>query len=188
MQHRITEPDFELLARLIGRDAAEEHYGGSLTALFEGPFNDRALVPLQVARELVTRWLREELRSRPVFDRPMYLKEFLILFFAGQGHESFVVLYLDMQHRLIEVEELFRGTLGQTAVYPREVVKRALHWNAGGVVLSHNHPSGLAEPSRADEFLTQSLKSALQLIDVRVLDHIVVGGNQATSFAERGLL
>jgi DNA repair protein RadC len=93
-----------------------------------------------------------------------------------------------MQHRLIDVEELFRGTLGQTAVYPREVVKRALHWNAGGVVLSHNHPSGLAEPSRADEFLTQSLKSALQLIDVRVLDHIVVGGNQATSFAERGLL
>jgi len=97
-------------------------------------------------------------------------------------------MFLDGQHRLLGIEDMFRGSLTQTSVYPREVVKRALALNAGAVVLAHNHPSGLAEPSRADEFLTQTLKSALQLVDVRVLDHLVIGHGQVVSFAERGLL
>jgi DNA repair protein RadC len=99
-----------------------------------------------------------------------------------------MVLYLDAQNRVLADEELFRGTLTQTSVYPREVVRRALQLNSAAVILAHNHPSGAAEPSRADEFLTQSLKSALQLVDVRVLDHLVVGRGQVVSFAERGLL
>jgi DNA repair protein RadC len=98
------------------------------------------------------------------------------------------VLFLDHQHRLLELEEMFRGTLTQTSVYPREVVRRAMALNAAAVILAHNHPSGLAEPSRADEYLTQSLKSALGLVDVRVLDHLVVGRGQVVSMAERGLL
>jgi len=97
-------------------------------------------------------------------------------------------MFLDAQNRLIKLEEMFRGTLTQTSVYPREVVKRALDLHAGAVILAHNHPSGAAEPSRADEYLTQTLKSALQLVDVRVLDHLVVGRSEVVSFAERGLL
>ncbi len=99
-----------------------------------------------------------------------------------------MVLFLDGQHRLLQMEEMFHGTLSQTSVYPREVVRRALELKAGAVVLAHNHPSGVAEPSRADEYLTQTLKSALQLVDVRVLDHLVVGQGVVVSFAERGLL
>jgi DNA repair protein RadC len=106
----------------------------------------------------------------------------------ARPHEVFVVVFLDAQHRVVASEELFRGTLTQTSVYPREVVKRALHHNAAAVILAHNHPSGVAEPSRADEALTAALKQALGLVDVRVLDHFVVAGDGALSFAERGLL
>lgn len=115
-------------------------------------------------------------------------KDLVRLHLARLRYECFTVLFFDSQHRLIEVERMFRGTLGQTSVYPREVVAAALRHGAAAVILAHNHPSGLAEPSRADEFLTQSLKTALGLVDVRVLDHMVVGGRQVTSFAERGLL
>ena len=99
-----------------------------------------------------------------------------------------MALFLDAQNRVITIEELFRGTLTQTSVYPREVVKRALHHNAGGVILAHNHPSGVAEPSHADETLTQALRQALALVDIRVLDHFIVAGSGVLSFAERGLL
>ena len=116
------------------------------------------------------------------------MKDYLGLQIAHREHEVFAVLFLDAQNRLLRFEELFRGTLTQTSVYPREVVKRALTCHAAAVVLAHNHPSGAAEPSRADEFLTQTLKRALQLVDVRVLDHIVVGRGEVVSFAERGLL
>jgi DNA repair protein RadC len=126
--------------------------------------------------------------QRPLFDSTTRVKEYLRLQIGGREHEVFVVLFLDAQNRLIRLEELFRGTLTQTSVYPREVVKRALELNAAAVVLAHNHPSGAAEPSRADEFLTQTLKSALGLIDVRVLDHLVVTRSEVVSFAERGLL
>jgi DNA repair protein RadC len=138
--------------------------------------------------ELARRSLAQELMQRPLFDSTTRVKEYLRLQIGGREHEVFVVLFLDAQNRLIRLEELFRGTLTQTSVYPREVVKRALELNAAAVVLAHNHPSGAAEPSRADEFLTQTLKSALGLIDVRVLDHLVVTRSEAVSFAERGLL
>ena len=179
-----------LLARLIGRHATNKYYHGALRALFEtGEETTLAEVaPLMVARELVSRWLGEELAGRDALSSPAIIKEYLALHFAGQGHESFVVLFLDAQNRLITREELFRGTLTQTAVYPREVVKRALLWNAAALVCAHNHPSGIAEPSKADELLTQALKQTLSLVDVKVLDHFVVAGSQATSFAERGLL
>jgi DNA repair protein RadC len=116
------------------------------------------------------------------------VKEFLKLSIGMRDHEVFVVLFLDAQHALIAAEEMFRGTLSQTSVYPREVVKAALRRNAGSVILAHNHPSGVAEPSRADEHLTQTLKAALALVDVRVLDHIVVARQGTVSMAERGLL
>ena len=146
------------------------------------------LAELQAVLELARRALTAELAQRPVFDSPTTVREYLKLQLADLAHEVFAVLFLDAQHRLIAYEPLFRGTLTQTSVYPREVLKRALALNAAAVLLAHNHPSGVAEPSRADEFLTQSLKSALQLVDVRVLDHMVVGRTQVVSFAERGLL
>lgn len=123
-----------------------------------------------------------------VFDTPTAVKDYCRLQFAALEHEVFACLWLDHQHRLLQSETLFRGSLNQTSVYPREVVKSALRHNAGAVVLVHNHPSGSPEPSRADEFLTSTLKSALALVDVRVIDHMVVGASSVVSFAERGLL
>jgi DNA repair protein RadC len=116
------------------------------------------------------------------------VRDLLRLRLAGLPHEVFVCLQLDAQHRVIAFEELFRGTLTQTSVYPREVVKAALRANAAAVIFAHNHPSGVAEPSHADEILTRSLKSALALVDVQVLDHFIVAGTRIMSFAERGLL
>lgn len=127
-------------------------------------------------------------QKMPLMGSPKDISAFLMLKMATLEHETFSCSFLNAQHRLIAHEELFRGTLTQTSVYPREVVKVALKHNAAAVILSHNHPSGTTEPSRADEALTQSLKSALALIDVRVLDHIIVAGKATTSFAERGLL
>jgi DNA repair protein RadC len=138
--------------------------------------------------EMQRRALAQRLQDTPVFDSPQMVKDYLQLHLGSLPHEVFAVLFLDTQHRLLAMERMFTGTLGQTSVYPREVVKRALARNAAAVILGHNHPSGVAEPSRADEFLTQSLKSALALVDVRVLDHLVVAHGQVVSFAERGLL
>ena len=138
--------------------------------------------------EMARRSMAQQLSQSPVFDSPQAVRQYVQLHLGGLGHEVFAVLFLDSQHRLLVMEPMFRGTLTQTSVYPREVVKRALALNAAAVVLAHNHPSGAAEPSRADEFLTQSLKSALALVDVRVLDHLVVGHADVVSFAERGLL
>jgi DNA repair protein RadC len=116
------------------------------------------------------------------------VKQFLTVQLGALEHEVFCVAFLDAQHRLLAFREMFRGTLTQTAVYPREVAREALRLNAAAVVLSHNHPSGHVDPSRADEHLTQALKASLQLLDVRVLDHVVVAGDATVSFAERGLL
>ncbi len=138
--------------------------------------------------EIARRALAEGLQDRPVFDSPAPLKHYVQLQLGGRGHEVFAVLFLDAQNRLLKLEELFRGTLTQTSVYPREVVVRALAVNAASVILAHNHPSGAAEPSRADEHLTRALAAALKLVDVRVLDHLVVGRGEVVSFAERGLL
>jgi DNA repair protein RadC len=123
-----------------------------------------------------------------MFYAPTQAKQYVQQQLGGRSFEVFAVLFLDAQNRLLRLEEMFRGTLTQTSVYPREVVKRAHELQAAAVILAHNHPSGVAEPSRADEFLTQTLKSALQLVDVRVLDHLVVGQGAVVSFAEWGLL
>ncbi|MBK9444523.1 MAG: DNA repair protein RadC [Comamonadaceae bacterium] len=138
--------------------------------------------------ELARRAMRQRLVERTVFDTPEAVKNYLQLQLAARSHEVFAVLFLDVQNRLIALEEMFHGTLTQTSVYPREVVLRALHHQASAVVLSHNHPSGSVQPSRADEMLTQTLRTTLALIDVRVLDHIVVAPGEALSMAERGLL
>jgi DNA repair protein RadC len=143
---------------------------------------------LQAVIEMARRALREKLSSGNVLSSPTAVREFLRLKMQTLPHEVFVALFLDAQNRVIEVEELFRGTLTQTSVYPREVVKRALYHNAGAVILAHNHPSGVAEPSHADETLTQALKQALALVDIRVLDHFIVAGSAVLSFAERGLM
>ena len=138
--------------------------------------------------ELARRALAEQLRTQPVFETPGAVKDYVQLQLGQRPHEVFAVLFLDSQHRLIALEELFRGTLSQTSVYPREVALRALHHHAAAVVLTHNHPSGHVQPSRADEVLTQTLKTALGLLDVRVLDHVIVGPGQALSMAEQGAL
>ena len=143
---------------------------------------------LTAVLELARRAMAERLRERTVFDSPAAVSQYLQLHIASRPHEVFAALFLDAQHRLIAMEELFRGTLSQTSVYPREVVVRALHHHAAAVILAHNHPSGGVEPSRADEALTQTLKAALALVDVRVLDHIVVARGQTLSMAERGLV
>lgn len=132
--------------------------------------------------------LDARMRETPALASPSAVRDYLRLLLHDRGHEVFVCVFLDAQHRVLASVELFRGTLTQTSVYPREVVKEALAHNAAAVICAHNHPSGVAEPSRADELLTQTLKQALALIDTRVLDHFVVAGNQLVSFAERGLL
>jgi DNA repair protein RadC len=132
--------------------------------------------------------LDARMRNEPVLSAPTAVRDYLRLSLHDRGHEVFVCIFLDSQHRVISCEELFRGTLAQTSVYPREVVKAALAHNAAAVIFAHNHPSGVAEPSRADELLTQSLKQALALVDIRTLDHFVVAGSALVSFAERGLL
>ena len=138
--------------------------------------------------ELARRAMAQRLQERTVFDTPDAVKHYLQLHLSARKHEVFAVLFLDVQNRLLALEEMFQGTLTQTSVYPREVVLRALHHQASAVVLSHNHPSGTVQPSRADEMLTQTLKTTLALIDVRVLDHVIVAPGQALSMAERGLL
>lgn len=170
---------------------------GSLNALFAARPEEIAAVPglgaaklaqLKAVQELAMRALGERLAGVDVLSSPEAVKAFLQLRLQHLEHEVFMVLFLNAQHGLIAAEELFTGTLTQTSVYPREVVKRALFCNAAAVILAHNHPSGMTEPSRADEALTTALRQALALIDVRVLDHIIVGRGAALSFAERGLL
>jgi DNA repair protein RadC len=128
------------------------------------------------------------MQQRDVLSSPSAVRDYLRLKLGGLSREVFIVLFLDAQNRVMASEELFAGTLTQTSVYPREVVKRALHHNAAAAIFAHNHPSGIAEPSRADELLTKALKDALALIDVKALDHFIVAGNTLLSFAERGLM
>ncbi len=150
----------------------------------EKPANQRLLA----ARELIKRSLAEGIRNGNALTSPQAVRDYLRIALMGRGHEVFMVLFLDAQHRLIEAEEMFRGTLTQTSVYPREVVKRSLYFNAAAVIFAHNHPSGIAQPSQSDELLTRSLRESLTLVDVKVLDHFVIGSNVVMSFAERGLL
>ena len=199
--------DAELLALLLrtglpGKNALQmgqellDSFGGVAGLLHTGAEALKSIKGLGPAKraeivavlELARRALAAELKEKTLFATPQAVRDYLQLQLGSRQHEIFAVLFLDSQHRLIALEELFRGTLTQTSVYPREVVIRALALNAASVVLAHNHPSGAARPSRADEVLTQTLKSALALVDVRVLDHFIVTSSQAVSMAELGLL
>jgi len=180
----------ELLAPAVcASSAIPLHVSDAVAPIAMNDMADSVLAHrLGVARELLLRDLCEQMSNSPVMSSPQVLRDWLRLHCAGLQHEVFLVLYLDAHHRLIEAEELFRGTLTQTSVYPREVVKGALTRNAAALALAHNHPSGEAEPSRADELLTQTLKSALSLVDVRIIDHFIVAGDKVVSFAELGLI
>lgn len=199
--------DAELLAVFLrvgitGKNAVElardtiSHFG-SLSRLFGVSLEDFAAVKglgpakfaqLQAVFELARRALEEELQAGALLNAPATVKNYLQLMLAHKDHEAFLVLFLDAQNRLLASEEMFRGTLTRASVYPREVVKATLAHNAASVILAHNHPSGVAEPSMADDTLTQALQAALTLVDVQVLDHFVVAGNQIYSFAEHGRL
>jgi DNA repair protein RadC len=132
--------------------------------------------------------LEKQMKRGSALTSPQAVRDYLVLLLAAKEREVFVIVYLDAQHRVIDTEQLFQGTLTQTSVYPREVVKAALRVNCAAVILVHNHPSGVAEPSKADEMLTRQLKESLAMVDIKVLDHMIVAGTHALSFAERGLL
>lgn len=179
----------------IGRELMT-HFG-NLNRLFAATLDEVAAVPglgpakyaqLKAVIEMARRSLQESIAERDTLASPRAVRDFLQLTLGGRAHEVFMALFLDAQNRLLAAEELFRGTLTQTSVYPREVVKTALRHNAAGVIFAHNHPSGVAEPSRADELLTQTLKQALSLVEIKTLDHFIVAGTRTVSFAERGLL
>jgi DNA repair protein RadC len=170
---------------------------GSLNGIFAAPLNELTQVngigsskyaQLQAIFEMSRRALNEQMQIKDVLSSPKQVRDYLCLKLGGLTREVFMVLFLDAQNRIITNEEMFSGTLTQTSVYPREVVKRALHHNAASVIFAHNHPSGIAKQSQADELLTAELKNALALVDVRVLDHFVIAGNTTLSFVERGLL
>jgi DNA repair protein RadC len=140
------------------------------------------------AIELARRAMAEQLKERGALTSPGAVRDYLRVALGHRPHEVFVCIWLDAQHKVIGIEDAFEGTLTQTSVYPREIVKRAIRRNAAAVIFAHNHPSGVAQPSQSDELLTRNLKEALALVEVKVLDHFIVAGNQAISFAERGLL
>ncbi|MGH8426437.1 MAG: RadC family protein [Gammaproteobacteria bacterium] len=173
----------------------EQHSG--LRALFAADANEFSRIPglgpakyaqLQAVLELARRHLGEDLRRGEAITSPAKTREYLIAQLRDRPHEVFCCFYLDTRHRVIDFEELFRGTIDGASVHPREVVKKALAKNAAAVIFAHNHPSGVAEPSDADRRLTRRLTDALALVDVRVLDHFVVGEGDPVSFAERGLI
>ncbi len=197
--------DHEIVAILLGDDSnagrqraaeiLEDHSG--LPGLLNGKRRDDAkhaeptlpeIAAITAARALVMRSQEQELQSRDALSSPAAVRGYLRLACGHLEHEVFMVVFLDAQNRAIAAEQLFRGTLTQTSVYPREIVKRALQRNAAAVVLAHNHPSGVAEPSVQDQALTRTISEALSLVDVKVLDHFIVAPGAALSFAERGLI
>jgi DNA repair protein RadC len=199
--------DAELLAIFLrvgvtGKSAVDlardllNHFGG-LTRLFAAEQAEFSAFPgmgpakyaqLQAVLEMSRRALGEDMKRGDALSSPRAVRDYLRLLLGGRNHEVFMALFLDAQNRVLSSEELFRGTLTQTSVYPREIVVRALHHNAAGVILAHNHPSGVAEPSQADRWLTDQLKAALGLVDVKVIDHFIVAGSDGFSFCERGWL
>ena len=199
--------DAELLAIFLrtgvsGKSAVDlarellQSFGG-LTALLHASEEVFCAVPglgpakyaqLQAVMEMARRALKEQSKQRDALNSPQAVRDYLRLQLGSREYEVFVVVFLDTQNRVVAIEELFRGSLKETSVYPREVVKRALAHNAAALIFAHNHPSGVAEPSRADEAITQALKQALALVDVRVLDHFIVAAGGGVSLAERGLI
>ncbi|MEK6596157.1 MAG: DNA repair protein RadC [Pseudomonadota bacterium] len=170
---------------------------GSLTNIFAANQDRFCRLPgmgiakytqLQAVLEMARRALGEELKNGNAMNSPEMVRDFLRLSLANKQHEVFIGIFLDAKNHTIATEELFSGTLTQASVYPREIVKRALHHNAAAIIFAHNHPSGIAEPSHADKILTQSLKQALAMIDVKVLDHFIIGNGTTMSFAEQNLI
>jgi DNA repair protein RadC len=202
-----TLSDAELLAVFLrigvkGKSAVQlgqdmlSHFG-SLNQLFSAPLDRFEMInglgpakfaQLRAVLELAKRALAEEIKTGCMLSSPNAVKDYLQLLIGHKPFETFVVLYLDVNNRLVQCEELFRGSLMRTSVYPREIVKQALHHNAAAVIFAHNHPSGLTLPSDADRSLTVELIKAMALVDVQVLDHIIVAGNHAFSFAENGII
>jgi DNA repair protein RadC len=179
----------ELLARFGGVGGLLAHFANAGAAMLGVKGLGAAKsAQLGAALELARRTLQEQLSSGTALTSPAAVRDYLRLAIGSREYEVFVCLWLDAQHRVISFQEPFRGTLTQTSVYPREIVKAALAANAAAVIFAHNHPSGAAQPSQADELLTRNLKEALALIDVKVLDHFIVAGAHSLSFAERGLL
>lgn len=192
-------PDQVLLSMLLGSEIASAYSGRTLAEVFglhptmttvmESEATYLAKPIIGASKELMKRALCEQMKSRDVLNSPQAVQDYLRLTMGHLEHEVFTVIFLDSQNRLIESCEMFRGTLNQASVYPREVVKKAMQVNACAVILVHNHPSGLTTPSDADRSLTKTLKKSLALVDVRVLDHFIVGATSTPfSFAERGLL
>lgn len=199
--------DAELLAIFLrvgvtGKSAVDlsrdllSHFG-SLQALFAASqaelcalrgMGAAKYVQLQAVLEMARRALEEDLPSRDLMSSPAAVRRYLRACLRKHSYEVFVVLFLDTRHRLIAVEELFRGTVNQTSVHPREVVRRALQLNAAALIVAHNHPSGSAQASMADELLTRQLKSALALVDINLLDHMIVAGQRVVSMAEEGVM
>lgn len=199
--------DAELLAIFLrtgitGKSAVDlsrellSHFG-NLTGIFAASQTNFCQIPgmgiakyaqLQAVLEMARRALSEELKNGNTMSSPALVRDFLRLTLANKQHEVFIGIFLDAKNHAIATEELFSGTLTQTSVYPREIIKRALHHNAAAIIFAHNHPSGVAEPSHADKILTQSLKQALAFIDVKVLDHFIIGNGTALSFAEHDLI
>ena len=199
--------DAELVALFLGSGGRARHrvdharlliarFGRLSRLLSAAPAELEALSPsrgtcdarIGAVMELARRALAEEMKARDSLASPAAVRAYLRLRMQDLGHECFYGIFLDAQNRVIVAEELFRGTLTQTSVYPREVVKQALRHNAAALILAHNHPSGVAEPSLQDQALTRTLAEALALVDVKVLDHFIVAPGAAMSFAERGLL
>lgn len=197
--------NLDLLSALVGANTADnllqENQGSLYQLLCQSACVDhrvsealpargwnRVRLRLDAARELVRRGLEEGLRQRDALASPQAVREYLLASLSPLGHEAFVALFLDAQNRLIAARECFRGTLTQTSVYPREVMKLALEYNAAAVIFAHNHPSGVAEPSQADRWLTDQLRQALAFVDVKVMDHFIIAGRESLSMAERGLI
>lgn len=200
--------DAELLAVVLGTGSAGAsaldiarqllvQFGGSLRRLLTADaavmLELRGLGParyatLMAALELARRHYREALRAGPAMNAPAATRQFLTAQLRDRPYEVFCCLHLDNRHRLIHFEEVFRGTIDGASVHPREIVRQAMQYNAAALIFAHNHPSGVAEASQADELITRRLRDALALVDIRVLDHLIIGDNTCLSFAERGLL
>ncbi|MBL8311215.1 MAG: DNA repair protein RadC [Burkholderiales bacterium] len=179
-------PTAQLLSMITRGHVCEEDLQRPLLEVLKKPTRDNYPTTLLAVGELAERALADQMRERTVMNSPQLVRDYLRVYFAGYEHESFVLMHLDAQHRLIEVEELFRGTLTQTSVYPREVIKSVLKRNSSSLIVAHNHPSGVCNPSQADRSLTRMLKTALECIDVQILDHIIVGDSSCRSMAEIG--
>lgn len=172
--------DFGSLKALLGADKKRFCQGKGL--------GDATYVQLQAVLEMAKRHFKEVLQRGDALTSPEITRAYLSAQLRGYNYEVFACLFLDNQHRVIQLDELFRGTLDGASVYPREVAKQALHHNAAAVIFAHNHPSGISEPSQADKHITDKLKQALALFDIRVLDHFIIGDGQPYSFAEHGLI